>query len=55
MATGGGGMGALLRSPMRSRVMVSWAFVGTPLRIELRSSRYFCQWGNFLLHVSLGS
>lgn len=32
---GGGGMGALLASPIRRRVIVSWAFVGTPLRIVL--------------------
>ena len=32
---GGGGMGALFASPIRRRVMVSWAFVGTPLRIVL--------------------
>lgn len=31
----GGGRGARLISPMRSRVNVSWAFVGIPLRIEL--------------------
>ena len=33
---GGGGMGALFASPIRRRVMVSWALVGTPLRIVLR-------------------
>ena len=32
---GGGGRGALLASPMRRRVIVSWAFVGTPLRSVL--------------------
>ena len=35
---GGGGRGALLASPMRRRVIVSWAFVGTPLRIVLEGS-----------------
>ena len=28
-------MGALFASPMRRRVIVSWALVGTPLRIVL--------------------
>ena len=32
---GGGGIGALFASPIRRRVIVSWAFVGTPLRIVL--------------------
>lgn len=32
---GGGGSGAFFASPMRRRVMVSWAFVGTCRRIEL--------------------
>ena len=32
---GGGGNGALFASPMRRRVMVSCAFVGTPLSIVL--------------------
>ncbi len=32
---GGGGRGARFASPMRKRVIVSWAFVGTPLRIVL--------------------
>lgn len=32
---GGGGMGALFASPIRRSVMVSWALVGTPLRIVL--------------------
>ena len=34
---GGGGSGALLASPMRRRVIVNWAFVGTPLRRVLLS------------------
>lgn len=33
---GGGGMGALFASPIRRRVTVSCALVGTPLRIVLR-------------------
>jgi len=33
---GGGGIGALLASPTRKRVMVSCASVGTPLKIVLR-------------------
>ena len=32
---GGGGIGALFASPIRRSVIVSWAFVGTPLRIVL--------------------
>ena len=32
---GGGGRGALFASPIRRRVMVSWALVGTPLRSVL--------------------
>ena len=32
---GGGGIGALLASPIRRSVIVSWALVGTPLRIVL--------------------
>lgn len=32
---GGGGIGAPFASPKRSNVIVTWAFVGTPLRIEL--------------------
>jgi hypothetical protein len=32
LAEGGGGSGALEASPRRRRVMVNWAFVGTPLR-----------------------
>ncbi len=41
---GGGGMGALFASPIRRRVIVSWAFVGTPLRIVLgRVSKF--SWG----------
>lgn len=36
-ALGGGGRGEELISPMRRRVRVSWAFVGTPLSSVLRS------------------
>ena len=45
---GGGGRGALFASPIRSRVMVSWAFVGIPLRSELEKvSLGFHFWGHF--------
>ena len=42
---GGGGSGALFASPMRSSVIVSCAFVGTPLRSVLS----ICQRTSFLV------
>lgn len=39
---GGGGNGAAFVSPIRSRVRVSWAFVGTPLKRELESNISYC-------------
>ena len=35
---GGGGSGRFLASPMRSKVIVSWALVGTPRRSVLNKA-----------------
>ena len=53
-------MGALFFSPIRKRVTVSWAFVGTPRKRVFRSSMNFCQRGyvlliNCIIGVMMGS
>lgn len=40
---GGGGRGALFASPMRRRVMVNWALVGTPFKRVLFICEYYAR------------